>query len=216
MEEVSFQKGRGGGTVLCRGEKCILLLLWKSYLGSKHLGFLPAWACHGVETRWLQHPQLNSSCLAVDPPSPPKTPELPSLTLSIAHRKKQEFGATGYWSRGNVYHGLHWFVPRRACFALAALETPKLRCRCLHSRCAPIHSGASSSRKLRSPRPGIARKLLDQEQGQDQGSTEAGAVQHEEVSHPMLDISGQGKGNRPVPSSAGMDAAPTHPWGCLS
>lgn len=122
----------------------------------------------------------------------------------------------GRWSWGIVYGGLHWFVPRCACFALAALETPKLRCRCLHSRCAPIHSGASSSRKLKSPWPGIAWKLLDEEQGQHQGGSESRAFHQEGVSHPTLDISGQGKGNRPVPSLAGVDAAPMHPWGCLS
>lgn len=70
-----------------------MLLLWKSYLGSKHLGLVPTWACHGVETWWLQHPQLDSLCCR------PTTPEPPPLAPSIAHRKKNR----NLWCWGNVY-----------------------------------------------------------------------------------------------------------------
>lgn len=61
--EVEEMSGRGEFSEGKRRGNCPLLRrkmhpasLWKIYLGSEHVGLVPAWVCHGVETWWLQHP----------------------------------------------------------------------------------------------------------------------------------------------------------------
>lgn len=196
MEEVSSQKGREGELSLLRG---------KTHPASAEEELLSVntpGACPRVGTWWLQHPQLSSLCFSGEPP--PLQRHL-SCQRGLPRCPQEEAGVwlRGDCSWGSVPCGLRCAVPRCACSALAAPETPTLRSGCLHPS-AVVH-----------PPPEV-RALLGHVEAPGSGAG-AGSGQHWGwVSQPTRDSSGQRKGNHPVPSLAGVEAAPTLPWGCLS